>query len=342
VLEYPGVESTTDADLRHPSVTFAKASPRTSHDVQLAFVGAGNYALQVLMPAFRNAGANLRTVVSRGGSSGAHAASKFGFAQATTDVQAVLADSTINAVVIATRHDSHADIVCRALAAGKNVFVEKPLALSQAQLDQVERAYRVAMSPVLTVGFNRRFAPQVTKIKELLSQVRAPKAFVMTVNAGTLPAGHWTVDPEVGGGRLVGEACHFVDLLRFLAAAPITLWRTTRLSRSSDCATIAVGFSDGSIGSIHYLTNGSKAFPKERLEVFAAGRVLQLDNFRKLTGYGWPGFSANRLWRQDKGQADCARAFVTAVKTGALPVPIDELLEVSRVSIRISEPDTET
>jgi predicted dehydrogenase len=161
----------------------------------------------------------------------------------------------------------------------------------------------------------------------------------MTVNAGAIPPGHWTQSPQVGGGRIVGEACHFIDLLRFLAAAPITAHSAAAMRATSrDTASMTLTFGDGSIGTIHYLANGNKSVEKERLEVYAAGRVLRLDNFRRLTGYGWPGFKRMNLWRQDKGQEGCARAFLAAVASGGpAPIPFDELLEVARVSIAVSE-----
>lgn len=188
------------------------------------------------------------------------------------------------------------------------------------------------------VGFNRRFAPQAQKIKALLATVNAPKSLIMTVNAGAIPAGHWTQDREVGGGRIVGEACHFIDLLRFLAGAPLTGWQRLAMDGpTGDTVSIGLAFADGSIGAVHYFANGSKAFPKERLEVFTAGRVLQLDNFRKLTGYGWPGFNKMNLWRQDKGQTACAAAFLNALRTdGPAPIPLDEILEVSRATIEMA------
>jgi predicted dehydrogenase len=159
----------------------------------------------------------------------------------------------------------------------------------------------------------------------------------MTVNAGAIPATHWTQDPAVGGGRIVGEACHFIDLLRALAGAPISGLHAARIgggTAAADNASITLEFEDGSVGTIHYLSTGHKAFAKERLEVFAGGRILQLDNFRKLTGFGWPAFSRMNLWRQDKGQAACAAAFVQAIERGGdAPIPLDELLEVSRISI---------
>lgn len=304
-----------------------------------SFIGAGNYAGGLLIPAFKKAGVKLRQIASASGVSSVHLGRKFGFDQATTDVDALLADPVTDIVVIATRHDSHADYVVRSLAAGKHVFVEKPLALTHEQLARVERAAVTARGRLLMVGFNRRFAPLVRRMKMLLDSIPEPRAFVMTVNAGAIPANHWTQEREIGGGRLLGEGCHFVDLLRFLAGAPIDSWHVTAMAGATrDSASVSLRFSDGSIGTIHYLANGSKSFPKERLEVFVGGRVLQLDNFRRLIGFGWPGFRKMRLWRQDKGQAACVQAFVEAVRTGGpAPVPLAELLEVGRVSIEIEE-----
>ncbi|MGB3831935.1 MAG: Gfo/Idh/MocA family oxidoreductase, partial [Mesorhizobium sp.] len=309
----------------------------------IGFIGSGNYATAVLIPAFRETGARLVSVASGAGVSGVHAGRKFGFEKTTTDIAEILGDASVNAVVIATRHDSHADLVCRALDAGKHVFVEKPLALGADELARIEAAREAAIasgfSPVIMVGFNRRFAPQVQKIASLLAGASGPKSFIMTVNAGAIPADHWTQDREVGGGRIVGEACHFIDLLRFLAGSPIATHHVERMEAATgDTATITLSFADGSIGTVHYFANGSKSFPKERLEVFAGGRILQLDNFRRLRGFGWPGFRRMNLWRQDKGQKACAAAFVEAVnRGGAAPIPLEEILETTKVSIKSSE-----
>jgi predicted dehydrogenase len=268
-----------------------------------------------------------------------HAGRKFGFRQATTDTDAVFSDPAITAVVITTRHDSHARFVLRAIETGRHVFVEKPLCTTLEELAEIEAAYdgcvRSGVPLVVTVGFNRRFAPLVQRAQQLLAGVSGPKALVMTVNAGAIPADHWTQDPTVGGGRLLGEACHFIDLLRCLTGSAITEASVVSMAGvTRDTATVQLKFADGSIGTIHYLANGSKAFPKERLEVFAQGRVLQLDNFRVLRGFGWPGFTAQRLWRQDKGQRGCAAAFVEAIRMGQPgPIPFAELIEVSRVAI---------
>jgi len=311
--------------------------------VGVSFIGSGNYAASVLIPAFRDAGVYFRTVASSMGVSGSYVGQKYGFFQSTTDANSVFEDDSTNAVVITTQHDSHTRFILMGLEAGKNIFVEKPLCMTLSELKDIESAYKVASlkylaPPILMVGFNRRFAPQVQKIKQLLAGVAGPKTFVMLVNAGAIPSDHWTQDVEAGGGRIIGEACHFIDLLRYLATSTITSWKYMGMdSATRDTVTLQLSFADGSIGTIHYFANGCKAFPKERLEVFAAGRVLQLDNFRKLKGFNWPGFKKMNLWRQDKGQMACAKNFVNAIaQGGSLPIPIDELLEVSRVTIEIS------
>ena len=353
LLEYPTPTEKPEEELRRSTVCLRKVPPRAGsrgvgEPVSVAFVGSGNYATAVLIPAFRKAGARLRAVASRSGVSGLHAGRKFGFDETTTDTDSVFADPAVDAVVVTTRHETHARLVTQALAARKHVFVEKPLALTLPELAQIERAYESAGSggnpPVLMVGFNRRFAPQVQRVKKLLGGVAEPKVFVMTVNAGGIPAEHWTQDVTVGGGRIVGEACHFVDLLRFLAGAPVTGFLAASVGQApgmkitDDKASITLRFADGSIGTILYLANGHKSFPKERLEVFVGGQILQLDNFRRLTGYGWPGFGTMNLWRQDKGQHACAAAFLHAVEQGApAPIPFDEVMEVARITIEIAE-----
>ena len=228
VLEYPDSVEQTERDVRKRTIQITGSerhlTPAAGQPV-IGFIGSGNYATQVLIPAFSQTSAVLRSVASAAGVSGVHAAKKFGIAETTTDSNEIISNTDINTVVITTRHNSHAKFVCQALAAGKHVFVEKPLALTRDELNEIEETYRSATSrgdaPVLMVGFNRRFAPHVEKIKTLIDGVREPKSFVMTVNAGAIPADHWTQDKTVGGGRIIGEGCHFIDLLRFLADAPV-------------------------------------------------------------------------------------------------------------------------
>lgn len=347
LLQYSGIKVSKDARtvsvLAKSSLNESKRGSVVGKTV-VSFVGAGNYATGVLIPAFKEAGAQMHSVASSSGVSGIYAARKFGFDETTTDTKRIFSENVSNSVVITTQHDSHSIFVLQALQAGKHVFVEKPLCLTLTELSEIESAYRKACSistssPILMVGFNRRFAPQIQKMKQLLSSYSGPKSIIMTVNAGAIPIDHWTQDTDAGGGRIVGEACHFIDLLRFMAGSPIESGTKVSMNASKeDTVTISLKFVDGSIGTLHYFANGTKAFPKERLEIFAGGRVLQLDNFRNLTGFGWPGFRKLNLWRQDKGQKACAKSFVDAVSKGTqAPISIDEVFEVSRVSIEIAE-----
>jgi len=337
LLQY-GSESSS----RHSkTVTFHHVQNSLAAKAVIGFIGAGNYASRMLIPAFKAAGAKLHTIATSGGVSGVVHGKKAGFIQTTTDTDALLKDTNVNTIAIVTRHNSHARFVSQALEHGKHVFVEKPLAINYAELEDVQKRYEANVGKThLMVGFNRRFSPQVQKMKNLLGAVKQPKSFIMTMNAGAIPAEHWTQDNEVGGGRIIGEACHFIDLMRFLAGSEIVSVQARRMGDndfdiiSEDKAAITLGFADGSFGTIHYFANGAASFPKERVEVFVAGRVLQLDNFRKLIGFGWPGFSKMNLWRQDKGQNACAKAFLQAIEQGgATPIPAEEIFEVARVTI---------
>ncbi|MFV5345244.1 bi-domain-containing oxidoreductase [Acinetobacter oleivorans] len=314
----------------------------------VGFIGAGNYASRILIPAFKKASSQLHTIVTSGGINGVIHGEKTGFSEASTDIEGLLNNKDINTIAIATRHNSHAYFVEKVLSSGKNVFVEKPLALTYEEIEKVEAVYNHNIHSNqyarVMVGFNRRFSPQVQKMKALLNTVKEPKSFIMTMNAGAIPADHWTQDNAVGGGRIIGEACHFIDLMRFLAGSKIVSVQARRMGETDavqvleDKASITLGFEDGSFGTIFYLANGASNFPKERVEVFTAGRVLQLDNFRKLKAFGWPGFNKMNLWRQDKGQDACAAAFVESIRNGKeTPIPADEIFEVARVTIQVAE-----
>jgi predicted dehydrogenase/threonine dehydrogenase-like Zn-dependent dehydrogenase len=342
LIEYPKRETPAAAGEAAETVALRAPTPGRAGTVRMGFIGAGAYSGRTLVRAFKQGGAELRTIVSAGGVSATHYGRKFGFAQAAADAQAILADPEIDAVCIATRHDSHAAYVEAALKAGKHVFVEKPLCLTLKELAAIEAA-QAASGRLLMVGFNRRFAPMVVKTKARLAATPGPKSFIMTVNAGHVPAEHWAQDPAAGGGRLLGEGCHFIDLLRHLAGAPVTDFDVASLTAPGgpprpDTAVIRLSFADGSLGVINYFANGAKAFPKERLEVFASGRILAIDNYRRLLGYGVPGFRTVRALSQDKGQAGCARAFLQAIRTGGeAPIALDEIIEVSRLSIAVAD-----
>ncbi|KZN44387.1 bi-domain-containing oxidoreductase [Pseudoalteromonas luteoviolacea] len=314
----------------------------------IGFVGAGNYASRVLIPAFKNAGAQLHSISTSGGINGVIHGNQAGFKEATTDTDALIQSDEVNTVAIVTRHNSHAHFVKQSLNAGKNVFVEKPLAITHEELEEVKSAYEEASQsdnpPKLMVGFNRRFAPQIQKMKSLIDPIKGPKSFIMTMNAGSIPADHWTQDIAVGGGRIIGEACHFVDLMRFLVGSEIVSVQARRMGDSDaiditeDKAAIILGFADGSFGTIHYYANGAASFPKERIEVFADGKVLQLDNFVKLKGFGFKGFKKMNLWKQDKGQNLCSQLFLDSIRDGkSAPIDINEIFEVAKISIDIAE-----
>ena len=341
VLLYPEQANSQSVVLRE-----AKSLAATSPVV--GCIGAGNYGGRVLIPALAKGGAQLHTIVTASGLNGVHYGKKFGFAKASTSTAELFAEKQINTAVIATRHDSHASLASQALRGGRNVYVEKPLALTREQLDDVEAAYAASLSlgsrPILLVGFNRRFSPHVQRMHEMLRQTPGPKSLTLLMNAGAISPDHWSQDSLIGGGRILGEACHFIDLARFLVGARIVEARAEAMrpgrgpAHSLDTAHISVKFEDGSIASIQYYANGHGSFPKERIEVFASGRILQLENFRVLRGFGFRGFKSFRTWRQDKGHACCVQAFLNAISSGApSPIPAAEIFEVSRIAIELVE-----
>lgn len=327
-------------------VSFPAAGPGRPGAATIGCIGAGNYASRMLIPAFRKAGAQLVTLASAGGVSSALQGEKLGFSNATTDSDLIFADPDIDVVAVVTRHDTHASLTTKGLRAGKSVFVEKPLALTRSQLAGIKVAYAEAQNaghaPQLMVGFNRRFAPQVQTMKRLIDAVQEPKTFIMVMNAGAIPVDHWTQDIAVGGGRIIGEACHHIDLMRFLVGYPIIGLKATRVGGTAlavveDKATLTLEFADGSMGSIHYFANGGVSFPKERIECFTAGRTLQIDNFRRMTGFNWPGFRKQSMMVQDKGQDACVAAFLAGLQSGVPAIPVEEIFEVAEQSIEAAE-----
>ena len=312
----------------------------------VGFIGAGNYASRILIPAFKEAGVVLDTLVTSGGISGVHHGNKNKFVTASTETKDLWSNDKINTVAIVTRHDAHAQQVLEALKSGKNVFVEKPLALTLNDLDMIDKAYHDANKSNtirLMVGFNRRYAPHIVKMKELLNSHKSAKSIIMTINAGAIPTEHWTQNSLIGGGRIIGEACHFIDLMRHLIGHKIKGFTATMMGNTpgielrEDKTSITLSFEDGSFGTIHYLANGGSTFPKERIEVFCDDAVLQMDNYRVLTGYGWPRFKTMKLFRQDKGQKACVKAFTDSIINGKeSPILYEELMESSRVSIEVA------
>jgi predicted dehydrogenase len=244
-------------------------------------------------------------------------------------------------VLIATRPNTHANIVAEALRAGKHVFVEKPLAIDRGGLEQVRRAYEESSGLQLLVGFNRRFSPHAIEMKKLLGGRSGPLAMTMLVNAGKVAADHWIQDAAVNGGRIVGEACHWFDLMAYVSGTRIIAVQAAAVGGGkgktpgtmADNVTITLSFADGSIGTIHYFANGHRSFAKERLSVFCDGRVLELDNFRRLYGYGLRGFRKHKLLRQDKGHVAEVKAFIERVTAGGPPlIAFAELANVAEAT----------
>ena len=342
LLEYPD----SGSDYSSQTVKLDQNKENDSHhksDVRASFIGAGGYASSTLIPAFKKANATFLSIASSTGVSGTSLGKRFGFKESTTDSSSLFNDNDSNTVVITTRHNSHANFVLEGIKHGKNIFVEKPLCTSLDELDQIQKAYFLAndkkSKPLIMVGFNRRFSPQIKKMKHLLDSTKEKKTFVMTINAGSIPMEHWTQNQDIGGGRIIGEVCHFIDLLRFLADSEICSWHHMSIdSDSKDTLSISLKFKNGSIGTIHYFSNGSNLVSKERLEVFTANKILHLDNYRKLSGYGWSKFKKLNLWNQDKGQNNCVEEFVNAISENKpSPIPFEEILEVSRIAIEIAE-----
>ena len=335
VLTYPSREP--ESDQRGSTIPLREPGVAAPARMTAGIVGAGSFARRTLLPALKSAGCSIRTVVSSSGLSAAVEGTEFGADFASSDADAVFADPEIDTVFVLTRHDSHAPLAIRALKAGKHVFVEKPLALTVEQLRAVDDAQRES-GRLIMVGFNRRFAPLAVELKDIIDARTGPLSLVVTVNAGHIDPNHWTHDRRQGGGRIVGEACHFIDLGRFLVGAPITELHVQCAREGGrpleDVSHITIGFEDGSTATVHYLATGSRRFPKERIEAFFDGKTASIDNWRRLRTWGLR--RRDRLFsrRLDKGHQAEIEAFAGAVCGGPPPIPPEELLEVSRWSIR--------
>jgi predicted dehydrogenase len=314
------------------------AAPKAAGGCVLGVIGAGGFARTVLLPELiRLPGVALHTLCTSRGHTAEHGRQAFGFAQATTDVDQVLKDPAVNAVLIATRHASHADLTVRALAAGKSVLVEKPLALSRGQLAAVAEARRQS-SGFFTVGFNRRFAPMTVKAAAHMARHPGPRMLAIRVNAGGLPADSWINHADEGGGRILGEVCHFVDLARALAGSPIIAVDAAAArpgAGACDDLTVTLSFADGSLATIVYTALGDSAFSKERVECFAGGTVVAIDNFLALSVTQGGRTKVDKAMAQDKGHRAELAAFAAGVAGGRPPADEDELLETSLATLAI-------
>ncbi len=344
ILEYPVKE--TDhlaADSRTVSLPDTNFKPSKE---SMAVVGAGNFTQATLLPSLKEAGANVKYIVSSGGLSSTTLAKKYDVSNSTTDLEAVLNDEEVNGVLITTRHNLHAGMTVKALKAGKQIFVEKPLALKEEELDEVIKTVEETRNTV-TVGFNRRFSPHAEKMKELIGESPGPMNVIATMNAGYIPLDVWVQDLEVGGGRIIGEACHYVDLITFLTGSRVQSVCMEAMGENprenTDNASILLKYENGSLGVINYFANGNKSYSKERVELYYQGKNLILDNFRKLYGYGFNeglfNFSNKILnTKQDKGHEKQFKLLTERWQEGGEPlIPFEDIMNTTRATFAAVE-----
>jgi predicted dehydrogenase/threonine dehydrogenase-like Zn-dependent dehydrogenase len=337
LLTYPKVETQEETKIVFPSIVH-----RQSSTVKLGVLGAGLFANSILLPAIQKAAdIELIGIASSGGLHAQHAGKKFGFQYATSNDDEILNDPNITTVAILTRHDTHADLVIKALKAGKNVFVEKPLAINSNQLSAISRKLLKTDNCILTTGFNRRFSPLAQSLSSFLSHRGEPMYIHYRVNAGAIPLNHWTQDPEIGGGRMIGEGCHFVDFITFLVGAtPISVTAHALPGGGKyheDNTSMTFTFPDGSIGIVDYLANGDKSFSKERVEVFSEGRIAVLDDFVSLQTVK-AGKKKEIKGAQNKGWVDEWRVFAKSIREGGEPpIPYEQLIGVTKSTFAVME-----
>ena len=323
-------------------ITFNVQRSTSNEIVKLGVLGAGLYANATLLPVIKNnKDFELVGIASPGGLHAQHSGKKFGFQYATSSDDEIINNKNINTVAILTRHDSHADLVVKALKAGKHVFVEKPLAITSNQLSVISKQLKANSQSLLTVGFNRRFSPLAQSLKSQISNLQEPKYLHYRVNAGYIPLTHWTQDPALGGGRIIGEACHFIDTLTFLVgAAPVSVTAHALPNNGKyreDNVSMTFTFPDGSIGVVDYLANGDKSFPKERLEVFCEGMITVLDDYVSLVTVK-DGKKKEERISQDKGWKAEMAALAESIKSGKeAPIPYEQLIGVTKSTFAVVE-----
>jgi polar amino acid transport system substrate-binding protein len=336
VLNYdPNSEVTRKVSLKSSPVAV------TDKKITVGVIGAGGYVPAMLLPHFKSMGVRFKSIATASGVSAHDVGKRFGFEYAVSSADEVLNDPDINLLVVGTRHDKHAELASEALRRNKHVLVEKPLALNDEQLDDLIKVAN-GSSGYLMVGFNRRFSPIARQAKEFFKSRNTPLSIMYRVNAGRLPKGHWLHDERQGGGRIVGEGCHFVDLMTFLTGAlPVSVFAEAISSKQDkeldvDSVFITLKFSDGSNGSIGYLSEGDKALAKERVEIFGAGRSFVLDDFKSASSFKDGRENQITLKVQDKGQLDQVKAICESVSSGGTPpIRLEELVSTTRATFRV-------
>ena len=319
-----------------------KLNQEQKQRLKIGFIGAGNFASRTLLPQLKKDNLILDTLVNTGGIRSAISGTAHKFKNVSNDPNDIFDNDEIDVVIITSRHDTHYEFVKNAINSGKNVFVEKPLALTLDQVNDIQQCYENSNKEInLMVGFNRRFAPSVEFIKNNLDKIQSSKVINYTINAGYIPSDHWTQNEKIGGGRIIGEACHFVDLVSYLTGASIHDFNVKSLRRAyqgqkSDTVIIQLGLEDGSIANINYLSNGNKSYPKEKIEIFAGEKVLILDNFSSVKGYG-ANVGNKKYFKQDKGHKKCIHKFLESViNCKDSPISHEEIFDVSKKVIDIA------
>lgn len=339
----------TSNDLKNNKIHYSSSKQSisiSSNTLNVGFIGGGNYASRVLIPKLKKLDINLDTLVANGGVKSSIAAKKNGFNYLSNQIDDVLLNKEIDTIFIATQHDSHAELVLKALELKKNIFVEKPLALSMHELEQIKAAHEHFSSingPInLVVGFNRRFAPMVKSAKDLLSTEDAFKTININVNAGHVPKNSWINNLEKGGGRLLGECCHFIDLAKFLANSSISSINLIGPSKldlidRNQNAAITVTFSDSSYATINYFSNGHPSYPKENIQISSGGKMIEINNFLKFKSFGWKSKFLLPTFIQNKGQNELLSAFVKSSISGVPLMDFENIYEVSKSSIQLAD-----
>lgn len=333
ILEYSGQAMASERKIQISQASFQKGSG------VLGIIGAGNFTAATVLPALKKVKASVKYISSASGLSGAMLAKKHGIPFTTTDYSEILSDPEVEAVLITTRHNAHASLVLEAMQAGKHVFVEKPLALTLTEIEAIEAVAKVS-DKTLTVGFNRRFSPHLTALKGMIGANPGPMQIIATMNAGFIPENNWVHDMQVGGGRIIGEACHYFDLITYLTGSRITRVVSNPLglqpNANSDNVSILLQYENGSSAVINYFSNGHRAYSKERIEVYVQGKTAIIDNFRRSNYFG---FSKSGLkTMQDKGHAQQFGKMVNALKNGGSAIiPLQDILNTSRAAIAAVE-----
>ncbi|WP_394993432.1 bi-domain-containing oxidoreductase [Emticicia sp.] len=329
ILKYP-IESKYSTSLRVSNRSFTQTKGI------IGIIGAGNFTKMTMLPAMKSANADIKFIASASGVSGTALAKKYNIEYSTTDYKEIINDNEVDLVLITTRHNQHAKLTIEALNAGKNVFVEKPLTINEEDVEGIVTAYQKA-NKTLIVGFNRRFSPHIQKMKSLVGN--SPMNIIATMNAGFIPTNSWVHDLNVGGGRIVGEACHFIDLITFLTGSRVknVCMNSLGTNENTDNASILLKYENGSTGVINYFANGSKAYSKERIELYSQERTLILDNFQTLKGYGFKNFS-NLKTSLDKGHKKQFELLIDRIKNGGEAlIPFDEIINTTKASFAAIE-----